>query len=274
MLSLQKHHITDLYCLVDDILPKEKTSDVGRPALLTNSEMICILIWSSLISRNKSLKDIYRHLKIYHRKDFPKMPRYSGFVMHCHRIIPHLLLVLSKLLNTGSPLRFMDSTMIEVCKIQRAESHKTASGVAKFGKNHQGWYYGFKLHASIDKEGNLCGLTITPANIYDAQMMPKILNKLTEIAVGDQGYGASVMREHIFKKYGTIVIAPPHFKQKTKLMTWFQQKLLEFRPKIESVFNYLKEHLNLVSSFPRSVKGYLLHYVRILLGYQVEKIFT
>jgi len=72
--------------------------------------------------------------------------------------------------------------------------------------------------------------------------------------------------------YGTLVVSQPHFKQNKKLITDWQYALLRTRPKIESVFDYLKEHLNLVSSFPRSVAGYLLHYVRILLGYQIMAI--
>jgi hypothetical protein len=31
----------------------------------------------------------------------------------------------------------------------------------------------------------------------------------------------------------------------------------------------LKQHLHLQSSFPRSMQGYALHYIRILLGYQL-----
>jgi hypothetical protein len=72
-----------------------------------------------------------------------------------------------------------------------------------------------------------------------------------------------------WKKHGAFVLAYPHPKQKRKLMADWQQSLLGLRPKIETVFDYLKEHLHLVSSFPRSVGGYLFHYVRILLGYQV-----
>jgi hypothetical protein len=45
--------------------------------------------------------------------------------------------------------------------------------------------------------------------------------------------------------------------------------LLHMRSKIESVFDYLKEHLHLVSSFPRSMAGFILQYVRILLAYQI-----
>lgn len=52
-------------------------------------------------------------------------------------------------------------------------------------------------------------------------------------------------------------------------MTKWQHWLLKTRTKIESVFDYLKEHLHLVSSFPRSVPGYFFHCLRILSGYQV-----
>ena len=100
-------------------------------------------------------------------------------------------------------------------------------------------------------------------------MMPKILNEHCEIAVGDTLYGASVMGNVIRKKYGTVIIATPHPKQRRKIATSWQIMLLNQRSKIESVFDYLKEHLHLVSSFPRSVAGYVLHYLRILLSYQI-----
>lgn len=269
MLSLQAHHIIDLYVLVDDILPKLSKSKVGRPAILSDSELTTILLWNVLVMKQKTLKDIHKWVNLYHKSEFPNLPKYSAFVDHCHKVIPLIIYLLEQMLNKQESLRFMDSTMIPVCKSYRANTHKVAKDIAQFGKNNQGWYYGFKLHASIDKKGRLCGIAFTSANIYDAQVMPKILNKYTDIAVGDSHYGASVMRKTIFEKYGTIIIAPPHFKQNKKVITRWQYLLLKARPKIEAVFDILKEHLNLVTSFPRSIKGYLFHYLRILLGYQL-----
>ncbi len=103
--------------------------------------------------------------------------------------------------------------------------------------------------------------------------MPKLVNEHTKIGIGDSHYGARVMGRILWEKYGTIFIAPPHYKQKRKIATPFQNKLLSDRSKIESVFDIMKEHLHLVSSFPRSVFGYLVHYVRILLGYQIIALF-
>lgn len=163
----------------------------------------------------------------------------------------------------------MDSTMLPVCKLHRADRYRVAKDFARFGKNWQGWHYGFKLHASTSLDGRLCGLALTGANVYDAQMMHKILNERCRLAVGDTLYGATVMRKRMYRRYGTIIIATPHWKQKKKLTAPWQIELLDQRSKIESVFDYLKEHLHLVSSFPRSLNGYLLHYLRILLSYQI-----
>ena len=47
---------------------------------------------------------------------------------------------------------------------------------------------------------------------------------------------------------------------------------LKARGLIESVFSVLKERLGLVSSLPRSIAGYLAHYIHTLLAYQLGKL--
>lgn len=272
MLKLRSHHIIDLFVLVDDLLPNQEKAKGGRPNLMADSELITALVWNSLKVKSKNLKDLHQWLNDYHSDDFPKIPKYNGFIEQCQRIIPQLILVIQSLLHDKAAIRFMDSTMLEVCKLQRADDHKICKGLAKFGKNWQGWHFGFKLHASIDVEGRLCGLAISPADTHDSRAEPFLLNKHTKLAVGDGTYGGKAMNDHIFEQYGTIVIAPPHPKQNKKLMTKWQQFFLNMRSKIECTFDYLKNHLGLVSSFPRSPKGYLFHWLRIILGYQMMKV--
>lgn len=269
MLFLQPHHITDLYCFVDDMLPKEEKPLGGRPSVLSDSELVTILLWNALVAKQQLMKDIHVWIQVEHEKDFPRIPSYNAFLDHAHRLLPVFLQLLNGLLCTKESLRFMDSTMIEVCTLARADFHRVAKSVARFGKNHQGWHYGFKLHASVDAKGRLCQILFSPANMHDAQGSTYLVNGHTRVAVGDQGYNARVMKTILFHKYGVIILTPPHFKQRRQLMTPFQHRLLRFRPKIESVFDYLKQHLHLQSSFPRSIRGYFVHYARVLLSYQI-----
>lgn len=273
MNALQKHHIVDLFVWVDDTLPKPEVSLVGgRPSSLSNSELLTIVIRDGLNEPHKTFKDTYSWIARDYRDCFPSLPTYKNFVMHLHRILPVMVWFLQTLLRYDAKLRFADSTMLPVCQNIRADRHKVAKAVAARGKNWQGWHYGFKLHASIDQENRLTGICFTPAEVYDAQRMEELVKGQTRVLVGDSHYGASPMRKRLWKKYGIIVIAPPHYKQNKKIMTGLQHLLLTLRPKIEATFDYLKEHMHIVTSFPRSVEGYFVHYVRTLLGYQVSRV--
>lgn len=285
MRILQKHNIIDIFVWVDDSLPKElryssksvikgsrsSNRKVGRPAALSVSEIITILLFSNLTAPQRLLKGIWKWAITNHNDDF-KLPCYSKFVECCHRAIPHMERLLKELLVSDASLRFIDSTMLPVCRRCRADSHKVAKGYADWGKNHQGWWYGFKLHAAIDEKGNLAAIWFTPANAADSQQIPKLVDDNTDIAVGDGGYNADVMRRHMWRDHKCFILAPPHHKQNKRLALNIEIDLLKAREKIECVFDYLKNHLNLVTSFPRSIKGYLLNYLRNLLGYQVGKI--
>lgn len=259
--------ITTLYVAIDDLLGKPARAN-GRPSVLSDSELMSIVLWCTFSVRQRNLSDICAFARAYHARDFPRMPAYKNFVAHAHRLAPAMARLLGESMATEAPLRFADSTMVEVCKLVRADSHRTAKGLAAFGKNWQGWHYGFRLHASVAPDGRLCGMALTPANVHDAQMLPFLVEGKTKVVVGDTHYGASVMGRRLWEENGVFVVAPPHPRQRKKILAGWQLLLLRARPKIESVFDYLKNHLGLVTSFPRSAAGYLFHYLRVLLAYQ------
>lgn len=268
MQNLIVNDITTLFVMVDDSMPPLR-HEAGRPCKLSESEIVTILLWCTLLMRFKEIKEIHSFIQRYHAHDFPDIPNYQNFVVHCHRVIPIMADLLTQSFDIEAALRFADSTMIPVCKLIRADHHKVAKGIADFGKNWQGWHFGFKLHASVNVQGKLCGIHFTPASHYDAQSLPHLVKGNAKIIIGDTHYGASVMRKYLWKKQGVFILAPPHPKQKKKIAALWQITLLKARPKIESVWDILKEHFHLVSSFPRSVIGYLFHYLRILLAYQL-----
>lgn len=269
---LYSENITELFVWVDEMLPKRFVENrVGRPRALTDVEMVTILVWNVLVLKHKNWKDLHRFLQIYHRRDFPRLPKYNAFLVLCHRVTEVCFRILQRILATDTPLKFMDGTMLPVCKHKRADDHKVAKGIANFGKNWQGWHFGFKLHASVTRDGELCALAFTQASVHEKNMVSKLLGTYTRIVVGDSSYGGKDLRETLWKTRGTYILAPAFHGQK-KLMAKWQKDLLEQRSCIESVFDYLKEHLHLVTSFPRSVYGYLAHYAMVLLGYQVMKI--
>jgi len=266
MRALQRNNIVDVFVWVDDSLPKP--TKPGTKPILSDSELLTMLIWDGLTEPHKTLRAVYDWMGREYTDCFPKLPAYQNFVAHCHRLLPVLSWLLQSTLSSATPLRFADSTMLPVCKPVRADRHKVAKGVAAFGKNWQGWHYGFKLHASIDCEGKFAALYFTPANEADVLQLKHLVNATTDIVVADAGYTAQVTRRHIWRDFHCLVISPPRPRQIWTMARW-QHLLLQARPKIEATFGKLKEQSYFVTSFPRSVQGYFVHYLRVLLGYQL-----
>jgi len=269
MRVLRQHHIANLIAVIDIFLPRRSPSPLGgRSIKLHLNEVLGLLLFSGMVAPQRTLKGIHNWAQTHYCRRF-NMPSYKSWVRKCHLALPSMLAILDQLLIKDTAIRFMDSTMLQVCRLVRADRHRVARAVADFGKNHQGWHYGFKLHAACDTKGQLAAVYFTPANENDAQQIPHLINDCTKIAVGDGGYVASVMKRKMYREHGTIIVSPPHSKQTAKVIARWQLLLLHARPKIECVFDYLKEHLLLVTSFPRSVNGYAVHYLKVLLTYQL-----
>lgn len=269
MRVLRAHHITNLVTVVDSFLPRELPNPQGgRPVILHQNECIALLLFSSLVAPQLTLKGVYNWAQTYYYRRF-RLCSYKSFVRKCHQSLPNMLYILDQLLVKDTAIRFMDSTMLHVCKLVRANRHKVAKTVAGFGYNWQGVHYGFKLHAACNTKGQLAAVYFTPANEHDGQQIPHLVNDATVIAVGDGTYNASVMRRKMWREHKAYILAPPHYKQNKKILQDWQLLLLHKRTRIECTFDYLKQHLFLETSFPRSIQGYALHYVRTLLAYQL-----
>lgn len=269
MCVLRAHHITNLVAVIDSFLPRAVANPRGgRPVKLHPNEVIGLLLFSSFVAPQRTLKAIYTWAQTYYYRRF-RLCSYKSFVRKCRLVLPDMLVILDQLLVKDAPLRFMDSTMLHVCKLVRANRHKVAKGIAGFGYNWQGCHYGFKLHAAVNPKGQLAAVYVTPANAHDGQQIPYLVNDATAIAVGDGTYNASVMRKKMWHEHRAYILAPPHYKQDKQLLEAWQLLLLRKRVTVENTFDYLKEHLFLETSFPRSVEGYALHFVRVLLAYQL-----
>ena len=216
-LPLEAYHIVGLRSWVGTYLPHRSYPLGGCPSVLSDEDLVTILLWNTIVLHQKTLKDLWTFARLYLRTEFPECPSYSAFVDHCHRVTLPMFHLLQHLLDDKEPIKLGDSTMLPVCKLHRAKQHRVAKKIAAFGKNHQGWHYGFKLHASITLRKTLSAIVLTSASIYDGQVSPAIFNEHTHLGIGDSHYGARVMCEYLWERSCTFVLAPPHYKQKKKI---------------------------------------------------------
>jgi hypothetical protein len=259
-------------------IPKTEPKGIGgRPSILNDSEAMTMVLYCVGVAGTKTLKAIYNLIDNSHQREFPNLPTYEGFVMQIHRIMPKMVLVLRNLLEPADKqaisekLRFIDGTELPVCRNCRGKTHKVNQGLAAWGHSSKGNFFGFKLHLAINPQSQLRALVFTPGNIADITQTEQLLKDYQGAGLGDAGYCSKPLFQKLYDK-GVWLLTGVR-KNMRKMMTAWQYALLKKRQKIEGVIDYLKEHLNMVSSFPRSPKGYFLHYIITLLTYQYKQVY-
>jgi Transposase DDE domain len=100
-------------------------------------------------------------------KEFPCLPSYSRFIELAERVVIPLGMFLTTRYGQCTGISFIDSTALDVCQNQRIKQHKVFKGLAARSKTSTGWFYGFKLHLAVHKQGELLGVKLTTGNVDD-----------------------------------------------------------------------------------------------------------
>ena len=221
-------------------------------------------------------KGLYKLLMRRFSTEF-RLPCYKNFVVTMNQSAKSLLVLVNILLfmnrkNAGI-IRLVDSTVIPVCRNYNIHRHKTMKHVATRSKSSLGWFYGLKLHAMTDVFGNLLELRFTTGNVGDRKILDVFLERLHHsIVIADAGY-ISPKLERKAQRNDNILLTCMR-KNMKKLSTFLDICLLNLRPRIEVLFSILKERLGLITSLPRSVDGYLAHYIHVIFGYLMLKVIS
>lgn len=243
----------------------------GRPPLLKPPDIATI----TLIQKQyqiKTLKSLHNLLKEKYQDIFPKLPAYQNFVITMNKGSLFLLQIILLVLQAGkiylSKIKFIDSTPVPVCKVYRASKHKTMKLLASKKKSTTGWFYGLKLHLISDERYSLACFKFTTASVDDRIVLDDFMQKIkfsNSTLVADAGY-LSKYYERKFWDLGTYFVTATRSNMKT-LASLYQQRLMNMRSKVETVFSILKDRFGLITSISRSINGYLAHYIRSLFGY-------
>lgn len=266
--------LVQTYTIFDDLIAllKLQTPKPGMKPKLNLAEVSTI----SMIKNRYKIKDwksLFRLLQDKYSEDFD-LPDYKNFVETMNRSAVDLLVIMNFLLQVNthrsSKIKLVDSTPIPVCKNIRIEYHKTMRTIASRSKGTMGWFYGMKLHAVTDIKGNLLGIKLTTGKVGDRKILEEFLrNFYDSIIIADAGYCSSKLEKEANKNNNVLKTCKR--KNMKSIATNIDIKQLNLRNRIEVVFSVLKERLNLITSLPRSVNGYIAYYIHVIFGYTVSK---
>ena len=121
----------------------------------------------------------------------------------------------------------------------------------------------------IDINGNIINATILPGNESDIRPVEKLLKNFKGAIFGDKGYISKKLFENLLKN-GTKLVTKIKKNMKDQAMIWREKVLLGKRSLIESVFNILKNELELVHSRHRCITNFYIHIMTVLIAYQIS----
>jgi hypothetical protein len=240
---------------------KEREHPKGRKPILSNIEAAtcAILKQKQNIATKKSLYEILE----------PPLS-YQKFVDAVNRVAPYLTRIIAALLSLARKdphlIKFTDSTDIPVCLPKNAKRHKTMQRLAAWSKTGKGSFFGLKLHLSADLGGKVLALKFTPGNSDDRAIFKKMNQKLRGMFIADAGYVSKDLERDFFIEGERMLITATR-KNMKKLTTATHIALLNLRMRVEVHFRILKLCYGLITSFPRSIDGYLAHYLSVISAY-------
>lgn len=254
------------YCTKHLLLDKEKVMPATSMAL---SEIMTIVVYFHLSNYRTFKKYYLEYVCVHLRKCFPILLSYNRFVEVMQMTIAPLLLYLIKFkVGKCSGVSFMDSTPIKVCHNRRIYSHKVFDGLAARGKSSTGWFYGFKLHLTINDKGEIISFCLTAGNVDDRNS--DVIEKLTKDIYGklfaDRGYLSQKLFNHLFEK-GITLVTKIKKNMKNRLMDFTDKLLLRKRAVIESVNDFLKNICQIEHSRHRSPVNFVVNLIAGLVAY-------
>lgn len=277
-----KKDITELFVFIDDFckvadeyLSAHMIGENRKPTRkteLTKAEILTIILMFQQ-SPCKNFKYFYQsYLQAYNGKEFRSLCSYNRFIELKQRVTIYLALLLEwlckKAKQTG--VSFIDSSMIPVCHNKRISSNKVFKSMAAIGKGSMGFSFGFKLHIVINDKGEIQGISFTRANVDDRKVVPQITQKLSGLLFGDKGYISQTLCQKLLNN-GLKLITNVKKNMKNQFMTVYEKTLLRKRSLVETIFDILKNKLEIVHTRHRSIHNFFIHLLSTLVAYSLKK---
>lgn len=270
-------NIVEVYCFIDNFVKiiesKTAKSLAGRKNMLTKTDYITLAIFKQEHGI-KTTKHLYEFVKEYMQRDFPPLPSYQQFnqgIKATFRYFVMIAWLLTKITRQKeSKYHIVDSSPLPVCNNQYRFIAKLFKGLARSGKNLNGWFWGFKLHIIINDNMEIEAIRITGGSTHDIDVLEgDFIEGIKGWLVGDKGYIGQKKAQELAKKNIKLVTRPRANMKKVPALP-IHNHLLSKRQAIESTFSYLKHRLVVLNGYARSVESFFVNVFSAIVTYTLH----
>lgn len=267
MIKLNQTSFVEIIQKVENIYNKlelkEQEKTKGRNLAISIPEILALSIYkqSYNIKTKKALFNIFKPACSY-KTLVVNMNRFAVIAL----VIIWIIMFANR--QNSHQVKITDSTDIPVCSNRKANNHKTMALISDWDNTGKGYFYGLKLHFTIDVNHKLLAFAFCNASMDEREVFLTMNKSLLGIFLADAGYISAKLSKAFNIDYLRILLAKPRVNMK-KMATKIQGLLYNLRGKIEFDNRNLKMFYGLITSLPRSMSGYFANYIYSLLAYLI-----
>jgi Transposase DDE domain len=240
-----------------------------RRKCLCESEIMTIVVYFQM-SGYRTFKHFYlRHVLVHWQSQFPRLPSYNRFVELMAEVLNPLTAFMHSRCGKSDGIAFVDSTPLCVCKNIRIPRHKTFANHAGRSKSSTGWFYGFKLHFTVNDCGDILSFCLTRGNVDDRTPVPYLVKDLIGKLFGDRGYLSKKLTD-LLATQDVELITTLKKNMKPRIIAAFDKLILRKRSIIETINDQLKNIFSLEHSRHRSLINFLVNAIASLIAYSYQ----
>jgi hypothetical protein len=258
--------LVSLYVLVDDWRKLYRSSErpkIGRPALLTDSEVITLAILAQW-PRFRSERDFWRFARAHLRSYFPNLCSQSQFNRRIRALEPEMralqLAFARELADPSAVYRVMDTTLVPAIVRVRASRKGLFAGQASFGRSASKteWVYGFKAALVVDPEGVITAFGLAAASSDERPIGDALVASDRYGAyLADKGFTGVEWERLWMERHGALVAATPYDDSRRAWSKADRRWASGKRQIIEGVIGQLKDFFSLERHRAKTLGGLL-----------------
>ncbi len=258
--------LVSLYVLVDDWWKLNRSLEppkTGRPALLTDSEVITLAILAQW-PRFRSERDFWRFASSHLRSYFPALCSQSQLNRRIRALAPELRALqrsfARELAEPSALYRVLDTTLIPAIVRVRASRKGLFCGQASFGRSASKteWIYGFKVALVVDPEGVVSTFGLAPAASDERPIGEALIaSDRHQAYLADKGFTGVEWERHWMEVYGALVAAAPKNNSRRAWSKTDRRWASGKRQIIEGVIGQLKDFFSLERHRAKTLGGLL-----------------
>lgn len=239
----------------------------NRTRTLSLSEVMTIMVLFHAHGY-RNLKQFYlEFVSVHLTAEFPALISYARFVSLEGEALMPLAAYLQTRAGNCTGTSFVDATKLIVCENLRIPQHKQFADIARRGKTSTGWFYGFKLHLSVNDCGELLSWFVTPGNVDDRKPVPHLAKKLWGKLFGDKGYISNPLKLLLGEQNLELITKPKKNQKNAAPLLAEDKMLLRKRAIIETVIDQLKNISQIEHTRHRSFWNFLVNLLAGLVAY-------